>query len=97
MSAPGFGVDVAQLEGVAAALENAAEPLAGVADLAADVPQAGPVTGEVTAHVTALAEAVSGLVGGTASTAGAARSAADSYRSSDTQARSVLDPTSSRP
>ena len=91
MSAPGLDVDVARVEGIAAALDAAAAPLADAADGATDVPQAGPVTGAVVDLVAALSRAVSGLVEGTATAAGAARSAASSYRGADGQAASALD------
>ncbi|MFC5061943.1 hypothetical protein [Actinomycetospora atypica] len=86
MSAPGFDVDVARVEGIAAGLDAAATPLSGAAGAAPDVPQAGPVTGEVIAYVAALARAVSGLIEGTATTADAVRSAASSYRGADASA-----------
>ncbi|MDL5159822.1 hypothetical protein [Actinomycetospora termitidis] len=91
MSTPGYDVDLARVDGIAAALDAAADPLTAAGDGATDVPQAGPVTGEVISYVGALARAVSGLVEGTAGTAGAARSAAVAYRDTDRRAAAALD------
>lgn len=90
MSAPGFDVDVAQLEGIAATLDGATAHLASAAG-AGDVPDAGAVTGDVVAFIAALSRSVTDLLEGTAAGAGAVRAAAGAYRSSDAQAGSAFD------
>jgi hypothetical protein len=97
VSTPGFDVDPAQVDVVARRLEEAAEPLAGAADGAPDVPRAGPATTDVVACLAALAEAVSGLVRGTADAAAATRAAAASYRDADGRAAAALDATINGP
>ncbi|GAA4820547.1 hypothetical protein GCM10023201_02480 [Actinomycetospora corticicola] len=90
MSTPGFDVDVAQLEGIAAALDDATARLAATAAGGGDVPRAGAVTGDVVAFVAALSRSVTELLEGTVVEAGSARAAAGAYRSSDAHARSAF-------